>query len=214
MELPSTIAEPVTHEIVIKRSRFITHLAPVSTVDQAQDVIAAVGRQHWTANHNCVAMALGTRAEIRRSSDDGEPSGTAGVPMMEVLLHRKVTDLVAVVTRYFGGVMLGAGGLIRAYGSAVSQALDLAPLIHRRLMTSVTLDVDHAQAGRIDHWLRDWASSQQAVMATTTYGPRLATFSLLVPPQALSLLQADVAAVSSGSVTALCGSQQVADVPA
>ncbi len=88
---------------------------PVPSVAAADAVVARVRKEHWDARHHCVALVVGPHADQQRSTDDGEPSGTAGIPMLEVLRHRHVTDVVAVVTRYFGGVLLGAGGLVRAY---------------------------------------------------------------------------------------------------
>src|SRR5690606_19271603 len=125
---PATIADAVEHEIVIKKSRFIARAVPVApggsrpaaeSVMEAEKVIATVRRQAWDAAHNCTAMITGLLGDQARSSDDGEPSGTAGVPMLEVLRQRELTDLVVVATRYFGGTKLGAGGLVRAYSSAV-----------------------------------------------------------------------------------------------
>lgn len=210
--LPSTIAAPVDHELVVKRSRFLTHLHPVSSVAEADDVIAGLRKRFWDAGHHCVAMVVGTHADQQRSSDDGEPSGTAGVPMLEVLRHRQVTDVVAVVTRYFGGVLLGAGGLVRAYSSAVSEALDLARPVHRRILTEVGIEVPHADAGRLDNVLRDWAGSRGAVLGETEYG-QAARLVLLVPPSELVSLHDVVAAASAGALTPVVGEQRVADVP-
>ncbi len=158
---PSTIAEPVEHEIVITKSRFVTTVAPVSDVADAERVIAEVKRRYWDARHNCTAMVTGTLGDQARSSDDGEPSGTAGVPMLEVLRRRDLTDVVAVVTRYFGGVKLGAGGLVRAYSSSVSEALDTAALVHAGAHAG-DFDVPHAEAGRLDNVLRDWVRHHHA----------------------------------------------------
>ncbi|MFA9413815.1 MULTISPECIES: YigZ family protein [unclassified Streptococcus] len=104
----------------IKKSRFICHLKRVETEDDARDYIASIKKQHHKANHSCSAMIIGKKSEIKRSSDDGEPSGTAGVPMLTVLEKQELTNVVAVVTRYFGGIKLGAGGLIRAYAGSVA----------------------------------------------------------------------------------------------
>ena len=119
-----SIARDGSHELEIQRSRFLCSVARVETPEQAAEFIAAVRKQHWSATHNCSAFRVGPNAEEQRSSDDGEPAGTAGVPMLEVLTRRAITDTVAVVTRYFGGVKLGAGGLVRAYGRSVAEALD------------------------------------------------------------------------------------------
>lgn len=210
-DLPSTIAAPADHELVIRKSRFLAHLAPVRDVEEADAVVAGVRKERWDARHHCVAMVLGTHADQQRSTDDGEPSGTAGVPMLEVLRHRHLTDVVAVVTRYFGGVLLGAGGLVRAYSGAVAAALDEAQILRRRVLTEVRLDVPHADAGRIDNVLREWAATHGAVLEDTQY-VELARFTILVPPAALPRLRDDVAAASSGTLTPVAGSERVADV--
>lgn len=196
---PATIGGAVEHELVIKKSRFIAHVAPVASSDEADAIIGAVKKRAWDARHNCSAQVTGTLGEAARSSDDGEPSGTAGVPMLEVLRRRELTDLVAVVTRYFGGVKLGAGGLVRAYSSAVSEALDLAAVVHRRMLTGVEVPVSHADAGRFDNLLREWVRCRTAVLDEPAYGSR-ATFRLWVLPEDVPVLAADVAAASGGAV--------------
>ncbi|MUL63698.1 YigZ family protein [Mycobacterium sp. CBMA 234] len=208
---PDTIASPVTREMVVKKSRFIAHVAPVTSVAEADEVIAAVRKQAWDAGHNCIAMVTGLTADQARSSDDGEPSGTAGVPMLEVLRRRALTDVVAVVTRYFGGVKLGAGGLIRAYSTAVSEALDEAKLVHRQLLRQVTVAVPHADAGRIDNFLRDWAAGNGATLGEVDYAAE-ARFELWVPPTALDRFDADLASASAGALTAEAGDDRVVDV--
>ncbi|RCS58756.1 YigZ family protein [Microbacterium sp. JB110] len=209
---PATIAGRVDHELEIKRSRFLTHLQPVSSVADADSFIATIRKEFWDARHNCVAMVTGLTADQARSSDDGEPSGTAGVPMLEVLRRRGLTDVVAVVTRYFGGIKLGAGGLVRAYGQAVSDALDEATIVHRRALTHVAFDVSHADAGRYDNQLRAWAGSYDAVLGETEYGAS-ARLSVWAPDEALPRLRDDIAAWSSGSVEPETGETHVVDVP-
>ena len=208
---PDTLAAPVTRELVVKKSRFIAHIAPAGSVQEAEDVIAAVRRQHWDARHNCTAMITGVTADQARSSDDGEPSGTAGIPMLEVLRRRGLTDVVAVVTRYFGGVKLGAGGLVRAYSTAVSDALDQARLLHRQELREARVDVPHAEAGRIDNALREWAAAHGSVFDAVVYGPS-AAFRLWIPPQEQDRFAEDLAALSSGSLTASFGITRVVDV--
>lgn len=207
---PSTIAASVDHELVIKKSRFLTHVAPVSSAEHADAVIAAVRKRHWDARHHCSAQVTGVRA---RSSDDGEPSGTAGVPMLEVLRRRELTDVVAVVTRYFGGVKLGAGGLIRAYSSAVSETLDRALLVDRRLLVQARVAAPHADAGRIDHLLREWVRGHDALLGATEYGLS-AEFTVWLSAEAFAPLAADVAEASAGAVAAeLTGRERLLDVP-
>lgn len=209
--LPSTIALPVDRELVVKRSRFLAHLSPVASVAEADAVVARVRKEHWDARHHCVALVVGPHADQQRSTDDGEPSGTAGVPMLEVLRHREVTDVVAVVTRYFGGVLLGAGGLVRAYSTAVGDALDAARVVRRAVRTVVTVDVPHAQAGRLHGVLQDWAGAHDAVLAGVEYVD-VARFSLLVAPADLDRFDADLAAASAGALTARRGEERVVDL--
>ncbi|MGQ9413394.1 YigZ family protein [Streptococcus pluranimalium] len=124
-----TITSNYTTEEEIKKSRFICHLKRVTSEEEARDFIAAIKKEHYRANHSCSAMIIGENSEVKRSSDDGEPSGTAGVPMLTVLEKQELTNVVAVVTRYFGGIKLGAGGLIRAYTGSVAQALNEIGLV-------------------------------------------------------------------------------------
>ena len=149
-----TIAHDGTAQIEVKRSRFIGHVAWAGSEEQARAVVEQVRKEHWDARHHCSAFVLGPDAAVTRSSDDGEPSGTAGAPMLEVLRGRGVSDVVAVVTRYFGGVLLGAGGLVRAYSDAVRVALDAAGVLERRLLGLYDVEVDHATAGRLENDLR------------------------------------------------------------
>lgn len=210
---PATIAAPVSNEIVIKKSRFIATVEPVTSVDEADAVIARLRKQWWDARHNCTAMVTGLLGDQARSSDDGEPSGTAGIPMLEVLRRRELTDVVAVVTRYFGGVKLGAGGLVRAYSTAVSEALDLAALVRRQSLTQVTIDVAHADAGRYDNLLRDWAGHHGATLGDARYGA-VATLEIWAPADELPRLADDLAAASAGAVVPVRGVERIVDVPA
>ena len=210
---PATIAAAVDHELVIKKSRFLTHVEPVTSPEHADEIIADIKKQYWDARHNCSAQVTGLRGDRARSSDDGEPSGTAGMPMLEVLRRRELTDVVAVVTRYFGGIKLGAGGLVRAYSSAVSEALDQAALVDRMLLSQATLAVSHADAGRFDNLLRAWTLDHGAVLGETGYAAE-ATFEVWAPGEALPALAAEVAAASAGSVAVVeTGEERVIDVP-
>ncbi|GAA0543684.1 YigZ family protein [Streptomyces antimycoticus] len=149
-----TVAREGVHEIEINRSRFLCTLAPAATEQEAQDVIQRVRKEHPTATHNCFAYVIGADGGVRKASDDGEPGGTAGVPMLQMLLRREVRYAVAVVTRYYGGVKLGAGGLIRAYGGAVGEALDRLGTVTRQRFRLVTVTVDHQRAGKLENDLR------------------------------------------------------------
>ncbi|WP_198035236.1 YigZ family protein [Streptacidiphilus rugosus] len=149
-----TVAGPGVHETEVKKSRFVCHLARVEDEAAAQAFVAAIRKQYWDARHNCTAFVVGDDPRRERSNDDGEPAGTAGAPMLEVLRRRDVTDTVAVVTRYFGGVLLGAGGLVRAYGGAVAAALDEVGLVERRPVALLSVTTDHVRAGRLENEVR------------------------------------------------------------
>ncbi|GGQ21028.1 YigZ family protein [Streptomyces mutabilis] len=149
-----TVARAGVHETEINRSRFLCALAPAATEQEAQEFIASVRKEHADATHNCWAYVIGADAAVQKASDDGEPGGTAGVPMLQMLLRRDMRYVVAVVTRYYGGVKLGAGGLIRAYGGAVGEALDDLGTLTRRRFRLATVTVDHQRAGKLQNDLR------------------------------------------------------------
>ncbi|MFD0338982.1 YigZ family protein [Streptomyces sp. NPDC127117] len=149
-----TVARAGVHETEINRSRFICALAPAATEQEAQDFVARIRREHPTASHNCFAYVIGADASVQKASDDGEPGGTAGVPMLQMLTRREMRYVVAVVTRYYGGVKLGAGGLIRAYGGVVGEALDELGTITRRRYRLATITVGHQRAGKLENDLR------------------------------------------------------------
>ncbi|MHC8421698.1 YigZ family protein [Streptomyces sp. NB004] len=149
-----TVARAGVHETEINRSRFLCALAPAATEEEAQAFVAGVRQERADASHNCWAYVIGADAAVQKASDDGEPGGTAGVPMLQMLLRRDMRYVVAVVTRYYGGVKLGAGGLIRAYGGAVGEALDDLGTLTRRRYRLAAVTVDHQRAGRLQNDLR------------------------------------------------------------
>ncbi|MFD5059263.1 YigZ family protein [Streptomyces sp. NPDC058394] len=149
-----TVARAGVHETEINRSRFICALAPAATEQEAQDFVGRIRREHPTATHNCFAYVIGADASVQKASDDGEPGGTAGAPMLQMLMRREMRYVVAVVTRYYGGVKLGAGGLIRAYGGVVGEALDELGTITRQRFRLATITVGHQRAGRLENDLR------------------------------------------------------------
>jgi uncharacterized YigZ family protein len=181
---------PVVHELEIKRSRFIGCLLRVETEDEARAFVARLRKEHHEARHVCSAFLLGPDRDIQRSSDDGEPAGTAGVPMLEALVLREtgtapatgapvrdLSDIVAVVVRYFGGIKLGAGGLVRAYSDAVSAALDQVTAPGRQRMLLAGVDAPHAAAGRWENELR----AAGYPVRETSYGAEGATLVVAVP---------------------------------
>lgn len=142
------------HEINIQRSRFIAYIERAETEEQAQEFIQTIKKKNWDATHNCSAYLIGEQDQIQKANDDGEPSGTAGVPILEVLKKKKLKDTVVVVTRYFGGTKLGAGGLIRAYGKATSEGLNATGIVERKLMRVMHTTIDYTLLGKVENELR------------------------------------------------------------
>ena len=190
------IARDGSAEVEAKRSRFLCTLERVSDEADARAVVERMRKQHWDARHHCSAFVLGPGGAIERSSDDGEPAGTAGAPMLEVLRGRGVSDVVAVVTRWFGGTLLGAGGLVRAYGDAVRAALDEVGVLERRLLRVFTIAVPHADAGRLESDLR----SRGIIVLDTSYD-EVARLRVAVPAAEVDRLSTMLAELSGGAIS-------------
>lgn len=142
-------------EIIIQKSRFITYVNRAETEEQAQDFINNIKEKHKSANHNCSAYIIGEHDNIQKANDNGEPSGTAGVPMLEVLKKQGLQDTVVVVTRYFGGIKLGGGGLIRAYGKATTEGIDAAKVVERKLHHLLKVSIDYTWLGKVENEVRN-----------------------------------------------------------
>lgn len=149
-----TVNRPGIAEIVIKRSRFIGHAAPVETEEEAIQFVEEIRRKHAQATHNCYAYVVGERDQFQKQSDDGEPSGTAGKPILEVIKKRGLKNVAVVVTRYFGGIMLGAGGLVGAYTEGAVAGIEASEPVIRRLHQEVSIEADYTWHGKIEHELR------------------------------------------------------------
>ncbi|MFC0864516.1 YigZ family protein [Sphaerimonospora cavernae] len=193
-----TIKNIIEHETEVRRSRFICAIAPVGTEEAAREFIAGRRRLHADATHNCTAYVIGT--DLRKADDDGEPGGTAGTPMLEMLTRRGFADVVAVVTRYFGGVLLGAGGLARAYGGAVGETLDRAETVEMIPATIAEVTIDHAHAGRLENDLR----ASHYPLRGVDYGARV-TFEVAVACDAASGFEEWLATATAGRATARFG---------
>lgn len=150
-----TVKEWGSAEIVIKKSRFICQAKPVESEEEAAAFLEAVKKEHWNATHNCSAYIIGERDQIQKASDDGEPSGTAGKPILEVLKHQRLKNTAAVVTRYFGGIMLGAGGLIRAYTDAAVAGIHAAGPVTKVLHQDIFVSIDYTWLGKVENELRN-----------------------------------------------------------
>lgn len=146
--------EACEHEINIQKSRFIAHIKRAETEAEAQEFIQTLKKKYWDASHNCSAYIIGEHDQIQKANDDGEPSGTAGVPILEVLKKKKLKDTVVVITRYFGGIKLGAGGLIRAYGKVTSEGISVTGMVERVLMRIIHINIEYTLLGKVEKGLR------------------------------------------------------------
>lgn len=149
-----TIKEDGMVQEEIKKSRFICHVKRVYSEEEARAFIAAIKKEHYKATHNCSAFIIGEKSDIKRTSDDGEPSGTAGVPMLGVLEKHNLTNLCVVVTRYFGGIKLGAGGLIRAYAGSVALAIKEIGLVEIKEQAGLRLKLSYSQYQDFSNFLK------------------------------------------------------------
>jgi len=149
-----TVKEAGTHEIIIQKSRFIGYASRVNTEEEAQLFIQKIKKQHHDATHNCSAYIIGDRDDIQKTNDDGEPGGTAGIPMLEVLKKLSLKNTAVVVTRYFGGIKLGAGGLIRAYSSTTSETIKQIGIVKGELLQGYTVTIAYPLLGKIENALQ------------------------------------------------------------
>lgn len=169
-----TISQDGQAQEEIKKSRFICHAKRVYSEEEARDFIAAIKKEHYKATHNCSAFIVGEKSEIKRTSDDGEPSGTAGVPMLGVMENHQLTNVCFVITRYFGGIKLGAGGLIRAYAGSVALAIKEIGLIEIKEQAGLRLKMSYSQYQNFDNFLKaedliEFDTEFTDLVATTIY---------------------------------------------
>ncbi len=203
-----TIASAGEAEIEVSRSRFRCQLVRVEDEMTARSVIDGARREFYDARHHCSAFILGADRRIERSSDDGEPPGTGGAPMLEVLRGAEVSDIVAVVTRWFGGTLLGTGGLARAYSDAVRSALAASTLVDRVQQELCDVTVDLAAAGRLEHELRSRGTTVLNIEYTD-----VATLSLAVPAVAVPIAAEIVAELTEGTAELFRRGHQWVDAP-
>lgn len=192
----------------IKKSRFICHLKRVETEEEGRAYIVQIKKEHYKANHSCSAMIIGEKGEIKRSSDDGEPSGTAGVPMLTVLEKQGLTNVVAVVTRYFGGIKLGAGGLIRAYAGSVANATKEIGLVEVKEQVGIQVDLTYPQYQTFANFLQ--AHDLQEFETEFLEGVRT---KLYLDPETVEQVLADLTDFYQGKVTTREDGKQIVEVP-
>ena len=141
-------------DIYIKKSQFIAYVERVETEEEAIAFIDKIKKKHHDATHNCSAYTVGPKHKIQKANDDGEPSGTAGIPILEVLLKRNLEDTVVVITRYFGGIKLGSGGLIRAYGQSTTRGIDATGVVYRQKNDIIGVTIDYTWLGKVENEVR------------------------------------------------------------
>ena len=163
-------------ELVEKKSRFIAQIAPVKTEEEALAFVEEIRRQHWNARHHCYAYIIGERGQTARCSDDGEPSQTAGKPKMDVLEGEELHDVCAVVTRYFGGTLLGTGGLVRAYSGALKEGLKNCVAVEKRLGVQMEAEADYNHVGKLQY-----IAAQEGIDILESRYTDRAVFVFLVP---------------------------------
>ena len=190
-----TVYRGGTAEITEKKSRFIAHIAPAASEEEAVRFIEEKRRMYWDARHNCHAFTVGLSPEMSRCSDDGEPAQTAGKPMLDVLLGAGLKNTVVVVTRYFGGTLLGTGGLVRAYSAAVRAGLEESILIEKQLCSRMNLRMDYSMLGKIQYLAADLGLP----VISTSYTD-LAEMELLVPVQKREQFLRQITEVSGGRI--------------
>ena len=163
-------------EVVEKKSRFIATIEPVTNKEEAEAMIAACKKKYWDARHNCSAYIIADTVDILHSSDDGEPSGTAGKPMLDILVAQGLKNVCVVVTRYFGGTLLGTGGLVRAYQAAVKAGLEQCTFIEKKKGIKATVALDYNDVGKIQYLF----ATQKVETISTDYGEKV-LMSLIIP---------------------------------
>lgn len=149
-----TVKQDGESELIIQKSRFLTSVKRVETEEEAINFIQDIKKMHHTATHNCSAYIIGEHDQIQKANDDGEPSGTAGFPMLEVLKKQGLKDTAVVVTRYFGGIKLGGGGLIRAYGRATTEGIAATGIVDRKLHHLIKVEIDYTWLGKVENEIR------------------------------------------------------------
>ncbi len=180
-------------EIIEKKSRFIATVQPVKSEEEALEFIETMRKKYWNATHNCFAYVIGEHFQVQRCSDDGEPSGTAGKPMLDVLLGEEIHDVVVVVTRYFGGTLLGTGGLVRAYSGATKEGLLASNVITKTYGRKLDIQTDYTGLGKIQYIL----GQRGLTILNSTYTDKV-ELEVLVPADEVNALLAEIREGTNG----------------
>ncbi len=189
----NTVVSEAHSEFVEKKSRFISHVKPVASEAEAIEYIEAVKKKYWDARHNVYAYIIGKNMELQRYSDDGEPQGTGGIPMLEVLRGAQVTDTVAVVTRYFGGTLLGTGGLVRAYTRGAKDGIAAAGIVTMVLCRRISVRTDYTLSGKVQYEIMQGGHRLEDTLYTADV-----VFNVLVQKSKCSSFIKDIINVTNG----------------
>jgi uncharacterized YigZ family protein len=189
-------------EITEKKSRFIATVRSIRTEEEATAFINEMKKKYWDARHNCSAFVIGDRQELTRCSDDGEPAQTAGRPMLDVLLKEGITNAAVVVTRYFGGVLLGTGGLVRAYQAAVHAGLDNCRILEKKSGLLLNVRTDYNGVGKLQYLF----GQQQIAVVNSEYGADV-TFEVLIPSEQKNAMEKAITEATNGSASLTWGDE-------
>lgn len=193
VECLRTVYQGGVGEIVEKKSRFIATVRLVESEEEALEILEGARKKYWDATHNCFAYVIGERGETVRCSDDGEPSGTAGRPMLDVLLGEKLTNILVIVTRYFGGTLLGTGGLVRAYSKAVQEGIRNSRIIEQRYGVRMKIETDYNGIGKIQYLL----AADHVPVLESRYTERVET-EILLPKNEVGRMKAKLTESTNG----------------
>jgi len=195
-DIARSILKGGTGEVVEKKSRFIATVVPVTSKEEAEEFVASCKKKYWDARHNCSAYIIADTVDILHSSDDGEPQGTAGKPIMDVLLSQNVKNVCVVVTRYFGGTLLGTGGLVRAYQAATKAGLEDCVFIEKKKGIKADLTIDYNDVGKLQYLF----SSNQVETIASEYGSTV-NMTIIIPFDMHSAIKEKVVDITSGKTT-------------
>jgi len=194
-----TVDAEFTDEWIVEKSKFITYMAPADSEEEASKFLDRIRKQHWDATHHVPAWIIGLSGNVQKFSDDGEPGGTAGLPVLEALKHAELINTVLVVVRYFGGIKLGTGGLVRAYGQSARQAIEKGPVIEVQSHSVVSMMIDYTHLGR----LQSWIAAEQFIDAGTDYTDHV-TVKIYCPENRMDLVISSVTDMTSGTAKIHC----------
>lgn len=192
-EIKKTVYKGGVGEIIEKKSRFLATVRTVHTEEEAVAFIDSMRKKYWDATHNCSAYVIGDRQELMRCSDDGEPQGTAGRPMLDVLLGEKLCDTAVVVTRYFGGTLLGTGGLVRAYSKAVQEGLAASVIIRQEYGVMMEVVTDYNGIGKLQYLL-----GQEKIPVMESEYTQCVTIKILIPKHRVDSVSKAITEATSG----------------